>query len=113
MFYHGTNIEVQLGDRVRVKPWFFGWFRRPRNGIVCYIPGISPLHKHLDYEGGKQWAIRLDDETVLAAGFDPKSPYGQPTKRIEFISRGSGGELHPDEVLDETWEDAEKEQSEE
>jgi hypothetical protein len=108
MFYHGTKIEVQLGDRVRVNPWFLGWFRRPRNGIVCYIPGISPRHRHLEYEDVRKWAIRLEDQTVLAAAYDP--PHG-PSKRIEFVSRGSGGECKSDEILDETWEDAETEES--
>ena len=71
MFYHGTRMEVQLGDRVRVRPWLFRWFRKAQDGAVCYIPGISPKHRHLEYEDVKKWAIRLEDGTVLSAVYDP------------------------------------------
>ena len=36
--YHGTNVEIRPGDRVRLKRWF----RSPLDGVVCYLPGVSP-----------------------------------------------------------------------
>jgi hypothetical protein len=95
LFYHGTSDEIQLGDRVRLKRWF----RPDLPGVVCYIPGISPRHSDLEYEGVRQWAIRCDDGSVRPMGYDPESPYGQPTKSIVFIGRGSGTSLQPDEEL--------------
>jgi hypothetical protein len=95
LFYHGTGDEVQLGDRVRLKRWF----RSDLLGVVCYIPGISPRHSDLEYEGVRQWAIRCDDGSVRPMSYDPKSPYGQPTKSIVFVCRGSESSLQPDEEL--------------
>jgi hypothetical protein len=50
--YHGTTIEVQLGDRVLVKRFL----RRSLLGTVVYIPGVSPGHPDLEVEGIQQWA---------------------------------------------------------
>lgn len=95
LFYHRTGEEVRLGDRVTLRRWF----RSDLRGIVCYIPGLSPQHSELEYDGVKQWAIRCDDGSVRPMGYDPDSPYGQPPKSITFIGRGSGGEITPDEGL--------------
>jgi hypothetical protein len=76
LFYFGTNDEVRLGDRVIVK----GWFGRQRRGTVCYIPGISPKHKEMEYDDIKSWAIRLEDGTVLSIGYYPENKYCQPKK---------------------------------
>jgi hypothetical protein len=97
LYYYGTQDEVQVGDRVMIKRWF----RRDLYGTVSYIPGISPAHPELEYENVKNWAITLDDGTVLAGGYDPQDPYGQPRKNLVLINRGDGGELKPDEPLDE------------
>ena len=99
LFYHGTDIEVCLGDRVRVKRLF----RPNMDGTVCYIPGLSPRHKDLEYEDVKKWAIRLIDGTVLAAGYYPDE--GQPKKHITFVGRSNEGGLSPDTILDDTKED--------
>lgn len=96
LFYYGSNDEVELGDRVRIRRWF----RADLTGVVCYIPGISPVHEELEYSGVKQWAIRCDDGTVRPMGYAPESPYGQPSKNIALLGRGSGGKLSPDEVLE-------------
>jgi hypothetical protein len=95
LFYNGTHDEVQLGDRVCIKRWFF----REQYGTVCYLPGLSDPHPELENEDGKQWAIRLDDGTVLVMGYSPEDNYGQPKKNLVLVNRGSGGGLAPDEVL--------------
>jgi hypothetical protein len=96
LFYHETEDEVELGDRVRIKRWL----REDLTAIVCYVPGISPVHKELEYSGVKQWAIRCDDGNVRPMGYAPESPYGQPSKSIVLLGRGTGGALNPDEVLE-------------
>lgn len=93
--YYDTGEEVRLGDRVRKKRWF----RPSVCGTVCYIPGISPPHPELEYEDVRQWAIRLDNGTILVVGYHPSNTFGQPTKDLVFMSRGKGGELLPDEKL--------------
>ena len=101
LYYHGTDVEVQLGDRILLRRWL----RRPLRGVVCYIPGLSPKHEAMEYyveaDGldVRQWGIRTDDGTVYAMGYTP--PKGQPHKRIVFVSRGaSGSGLRPDEPLE-------------
>ena len=68
---------MRLGDRVRVRAWFF--FRA--TGRVDYIPGASPKKPSLE-RGGLAWVgIALDDgshidvpvmsDGVLKKGVDP------------------------------------------
>lgn len=95
LFYHGTTDEVQLGDRVSLRYWF-----RRRLATVCYIPGISPPHRDMEYEGVQKWAKRLDDGTVLASVYAPDERGCQPPKHTRLISRGTGGALIPDEQLE-------------
>lgn len=92
LFYRGTNIEVAIGDRVLLKLWF-GLSRK--HGVVCYIPGISPLHSAI---GDAQWAIKTDDGTVYAMGYSPDE---DPVVRgTVFLGRGEGSEIGPDEGLE-------------
>jgi len=87
LFYYGTKIEVCLCDRVIMRRWF----RAPLQGIVCYLPGASPHDADFEYDDVRQWAIRSDDGTIWAMGYDPANTYGQPSRSIEFVSRGVGG----------------------
>lgn len=95
MLYHGTQDEVLLGDRIVIKRWL----RKDLTGVVCYIPGKSPKHKDLEYEDVQQWAIRLDDGTVLAMAYDPSHHLGQPKKDIRLVTRGEAGLLKPEDPL--------------
>lgn len=95
MVYYGTQDDVLLGDRIAIKRWF----RKELTGVVCYIPGKSPKHKDLEYGDVQQWAIRLDDGTVLAMAYDPSHHLGQPKKDIRLVSRGDAGLLKPEEPL--------------
>jgi len=96
LFYCGTDVEVRLGNRVAVARWF----RSPRLGVVVYIPGLSPLHPQLEYCGVKQWAIQLEDGSLLVMSCDPSSKYGQPAKKIRFVKRGTTVSLDPKELLE-------------
>jgi hypothetical protein len=102
IFYSGTKDEVQLGDRVMIKRWL----RKPLLGRVCYIPGISPKHRELEYEDVRRWAIRLDDDRLQVMGYFPQYPI---SRSCELIARGQGGEVHPDEFLEEPPQVAEQE----
>ena len=82
LFYAGTATEVELGDRVRLKRIL----RRPLNGVVCYIPGISKKHSSLEYEDVSQWAIRADNGSVYPILYDAER--FQPPRHIVFVSRG-------------------------
>lgn len=97
LFYSGTTDEVRLGDRVRIHRLL----RRDLMGTVCYIPGISPPHPDLEYDDVRQWAIRLDDGTVLAIGYSPEHRLGQPKRDLILVNRsGDSRSLMPDEELD-------------
>jgi hypothetical protein len=95
LFYYGTDIEVQIGDRVFIKRWF----RSDLFAVVCYIPGISRCHQDLEYEDVKKWAVRYDNGTLGVMGYGPENRYGQPLKDLVFVGRGEGGELSPDVEL--------------
>ena len=94
LFYHASDIEVELGDRVKMKRLI----RRPVIGTVCYIPGLSDVHNELEYDDVQQWAIRSDDGSVYPILYSPET--FQPPKRIAFISRGDGSLLEPNEHLE-------------
>ena len=96
LFYHGTPTEVKIGDRVKVKRLLGSL-----EGIVAYIPGISPRRDDLLVEGDEDWLIRLDRGDFLSTPYLPEHPRAQPNKNIRFISRGCDGEITPHEDLGE------------
>jgi len=81
VFYHGTDIEICLGDRVRIKRWF----RKPCDGVVCYIPDISPHVDELEDGNTRQWAISHADGWVTSMIYLPGEV---ASKTIEFVRRG-------------------------
>ena len=83
--YAGTNEEVRLGDRVRIRRWL----RRPIVGTVTYIPGVSRVHHELEGEGEREWAIQLDDGRIMSWLFLPERL--QPKPGIELVARGDAG----------------------
>ena len=93
LYYRDTQIEVRLGDEVRIKRWF----RRDLEGFVCYLPGASPVHPEMEYEDVRQWGIRLTDGTMLEMCYAPEQ--GQPERNIVFVRRGDSPGLMPDEEL--------------
>jgi hypothetical protein len=96
LFYHGTKEEVRLGDCVRLRRWI----RRPLEGVVCYIPGLSPVHPEI---GSDQWAIRLSDGSLSVTVYSPRE--AQPRPHIELVARGeSPPELDPKKRIEDWWE---------
>lgn len=82
LHYHGTDIEVRLGDRVLIARLF----RRPIPGVVSYIPGVSPKHPELEREV-PEWAVQLEDGTLVSWVYVPAEL--QPSRRVQFVGRGS------------------------
>ncbi len=82
LFYHGTDVEVMLGDIVPVKRLI----RRNVQGTVVYIPGISPKHPDIEDEYGPQWAIELENGRILLMIYWPEG--SQPKSDIKLIERG-------------------------
>jgi hypothetical protein len=96
LYYHGTQDEVRLGDRVRLRRWF----RRPLEGVVCYVPGLSPHHREI---GAHQWAIRLADGSLSVTAYSPRQ--AQPRPHIELVDRGEPPpSLDPTKRLEDWWE---------
>jgi hypothetical protein len=91
MKYFNSDIEVKLGDRVSYRR-FLLW---KTSGKVVYLPGESPTNDRLEFNGTKQWVLRLDDGRHLAFLFPTVLPFAN--QRVGFIERGS-----LDDVLDRT-----------
>lgn len=90
LFYYGTETPVELGDRVEIRRLFRG----PLTGVVCYIPGLSPVNEELEFENRKHWAIHLDnDGGVMTIFYCPEQL--QPPKKIRFSKRGPPVEMGP------------------
>lgn len=79
LHYHGSPNPVRVGDRILVR----GWFGRARLAVVIFIPGQGEPDRDL---GNDQWAYRLDDGSVYAAGHFP-SRFPEASKRITFVCR--------------------------
>lgn len=77
--YFGSDSPVRVGDRILVR----SLFGRSRLATVIYIPGQSEFDRGL---GDDQWAYKLDNGNIYAAGFFP-GQFSHPGKRIEFVSR--------------------------
>lgn len=94
LFYFGTQIEVRLGDRVRLKRWF----RSDLEGIVCYLPGISPRNPYMENEYTIQWGIKATDGAVWIMVYCPER--AQPKKNLKFVARSEEKGMSSETVLD-------------
>ena len=83
--YHGTNEQVELGDRVELKRLL----RKPIQGTVIYLPGVSPRHDEMEWPEFSRWAIELDNGTVMSWPYLPDEL--QTSKRLRLLARGPSG----------------------
>lgn len=93
--YKGTQIDIRLGDNILFKNIIFG----KSKGVVCYVPGESPLHPEMEYEGEKNWAIKLENGRVISWLYLPEEY--EANKRVVFVKRGNPffEGLKPDDEL--------------
>lgn len=80
MFYHGTDTEILVGDRIRFRSIFRGW--RILEGTITHIPGIASADPDL-CEG--EWAYATDDGWAFSGGYYP----GRVVKGFTFLHRGT------------------------
>lgn len=94
MKYHNTDIEVMLGDHIEYRRFLLGTLK----GVAVYVPGQSPLHSELEFNGTKQWVIKLENGKHIAMLFPTQQPFANP--RVSFVKRANiEGEIRPDDVV--------------
>jgi hypothetical protein len=94
LHYYKTDIEIRLGDRVKVRSLFLCELRW-RNGTVRYVPGQSPPDPNMiDEDGNPYWEVRLDDGMEMCWIYLPnfRSHAG---RSVRFVSRGDPGTNGP------------------
>ncbi len=73
---------------------------RKKVGRVLYAPGISKLHKGMEFNGLSWVGIRFDDGMVVGSLVDPKTH--RLKKGVKFLKRGEAEieELKPETALE-------------
>ena len=92
--YYGTQEEMRLGDVIRIRRWF----HRDRHAVVCYLPGVSPMHPELEFGDIKLWAYRTAVGTIESLPYLPVQSPCAP-KHITLVERGRTKGLSPTEPL--------------
>lgn len=97
LFYSGSDIKVRLGDKVRVRS-FFRW----HDGIIAYLPGVSPFRKELHEAGADYILIRRPQKgDFLQKLYEPDYNEGRLDGSIQFIERGGEGAVTETEPLED------------
>ena len=98
--YFGTKTLVAPGDRVRLRRWF-----RWVEGVVRYVPGISPDHPILAGAaedsvaevGIETYDGRVYGIFVYPAGYEAQ---GALSEKVRFETRGISPPPLPDDIDD-------------
>ena len=80
--YYGGETEIHLGDRVQVRELF-----RKREGIVNYVPGISPTHGEMEHDGLYWVGVAYPGGAFTGILVDPDT--GCTLKKMIFLDRGA------------------------
>jgi hypothetical protein len=80
MKYHGSDVEVTLGDQVVYKHLFFGTSK----GVVAYVPGISDTTADKYYDT-PDWVVKLDNGKSVFMLYHPALEFAH--RRIRFVRR--------------------------
>jgi hypothetical protein len=84
--HYESGQPVLLGDRVRYNVWLFFW-KGWIDGVVNYVPGISPRRTELERDGLKWIELKGIDETIGSL-IDPGTGI---VKKVRFVGRAAGG----------------------
>ena len=85
LFYFGSNVEVELGDRIEYRTLLL---RHMRPGAVVCIPDKTALELADEGKDPEDWLIKFDDGTYTGWMYHPEEL--QPAKRLRFVSRADG-----------------------
>jgi hypothetical protein len=86
--HYESGEPVLLGDRVRFKVWLFFW-KGWIEGVVNYVPGISPRRTELERDGLKWIELKGPDETIGSL-IDPETGI---VKKVRFVGRADAAAL--------------------
>jgi hypothetical protein len=89
VYYHGGENEVRLGDLVETRVLLF-WKTR---GRIAYVPGISPPHPEMAFNGLTYVGIRSADCGMIGVTVIPET--NTIKKGIRFIARDPDGNFEP------------------
>lgn len=96
--YFETGEPARLNDKVLVKRLFF--FKT--EGIMVYVPGISPPHPEMEIEGLKYIGVQMPGASIYSVPVDPST--NELPANIRLIDRGEEHDnencLSPDEELE-------------
>ncbi len=85
MARYDTGKPVKLGDTVNFKTWIEFW-KGWQNGVVKYVPGLSPLNPRHERDGLKWVVIESGGGLEVGPLVDPKTGM---LKKIKFVSRAN------------------------
>jgi hypothetical protein len=86
LYYHGTQVMLELGDRVDFRSAFF---RRSRPGTICCIPARTARVLAQEQREPEDWLLKFDNGMYTGWLYSPEDL--QPGKRLIFLSRGKPG----------------------
>ena len=84
LFYHGTDEEMQLGDRIAI--------RSMGSDKVCIVTCIRGVSATDSDPGHEAWAFQTDDGVFHAVEFGTGQPNGQVGRNIRLVCH-PGGEI--------------------
>jgi hypothetical protein len=79
-----SGEPVLVGDRIRYRVWLFFW-KGWINGVVTYVPGVSPRRTQLERDGLKWIELKGRDETIGSL-IDPATGV---VKQVRFNCRAA------------------------
>ena len=83
--HYESGEPVLLGDFVRYRVWLFFW-KGWIDGVVSYVPGVSPRRTQLERDGLKWIELEGRDETIGSL-IDPGTGI---VKKVRLIGRAAG-----------------------
>lgn len=95
--YHGTDLAVLPGDRVRLRRWF-----RYGDGLIVHVPGISPKHKDFSDDPIQEVGLKSNKGHYYGIYVDPATGFLKET--VAFTARGTMEGVEVPASLDDPFE---------